>query len=241
MLGALLEPIRGIKLAFVSGLAWLAAGWLILGGHVLDALGRGCGGPSSAACAAEQSGTIHLVVVATTALGPVGSTAALAIIATLTGGTANFVIACLAAFVWRPKDDHLKQARKRKRRELIDLLMGWATPIDLVEHAEWNSEWQEAQRIRGEGLTRITAFPAILAIACTLAVRVSALYWLAAVFLASILAHGIAAIVRSTSMYDDLRTKHATRVKQDHAVASQTLFNDLDSGANARPPGPAAD
>jgi hypothetical protein len=224
--GALVEPIRGIKLALVSGLAWLAAGWLIFGGAVLDALGKDCGAATSSACTAQQSQTAHVVVVASSAFGPVGATAALAIVATLVGGTANFAGACLAAAVWRPKDDG-QGARKRKRRELIDLLMGWATPIDLVDHAEWNSEWQEAQRIRGEGLTRITTFPALVAIACTLALRVSPFYWTAVVLVAAVLAHGVAAIIRSTSMYADLREKRAMRARGDEAAAVPTLFDEV--------------
>jgi hypothetical protein len=234
VLGVLLEPIRGIKLAFLSGVVWLSAFWLMFGNSLLDAIGRTCGDPSSAACIRHQSPTIHLVVVAVNALGPVGSTAALAIIATLVGGTTNFIFALISAGVWQPKDDPVG-SRKRKRIELIDLLMGWATPIDLVDHAEWNSEWQEAQRIRGEGLTRITTFPGLVAVACTLALRVSPLFWIAAASLIIVLVHGIAAFVRSATMYEDLRAKRAARTLKGSRSAPK-LF---DPAPESSPPEPA--
>jgi hypothetical protein len=162
-----------------------------------------------------------LIVTAADALGPAGSLAALAIIATLVGGTTNFILAFMAgiaSLAWRPREH---ESRNTRRREVVDLLMGWATPTDLVDHAEWSTEWQEAQRIRGEGLTRVTTFIPLVVIVCTLGLRLSHLYWLAIVFALFVLGHGIAALIHSSSMYDDLRRKREQRINEERAARAQ--------------------
>jgi len=200
---AFVDPIRGIKLAFISGVAWLIGLWLLLGDRIVGALGTQCGAATSAACGAKQSPVVHLVVLIVDAFGPIVTTGVLAIVATVVGGTANFLFACGAALLF------LLRGKKRKTDPsvVIDLLMGWATPTDLLEQAEWQRELEEAQRVRGEGATRLTASPALLLIAVTLAIRLSPWYWFGVAFVAAIAAHGFVAMIRSESMYRDIERK----------------------------------
>jgi hypothetical protein len=174
-----------------------AALWLLLGDRVLRAVGTTCRSIESPKCEAHQSQTVHLVVVAFHSVGPVVAAGVLAIAATAIGGTANFILALFAAAAL------LLRGKKRKREPFvaIGLLMGWATVADLMEHAEWARECEEASRIRGEGATRLTITPPFAVVSAVLALDISPWYWFGILFVVMIAAHGFVAMVRAESMY----------------------------------------
>jgi hypothetical protein len=179
---------RSLKGPLASGIAWLACTWIIFGNRVIEALGGDCGTYTSADCAGEQSPEVRLLVLTVQALGPLGTLPLLLLIATVVGGTMNFVAAWIVG-------------KRRPKRPWVNMLMNWSSVEEIEQQAKNDTEWTEAMRIRGEGMARLTCVPPTAISLFYLSV-VASPYWLLG-FLPLILIaiHGMAALRKYSSLY----------------------------------------
>lgn len=183
-----MEFISGLRLLsvpFLSGAAWLLAGYLWLGDKVRGTLGGRCGDLTGHQCLARQRPVVRSLVSAFQAMGAAGRISALIVVAFLVGGTMNLILAYLL--------------RKFSSLELPMILDWESREEDSLQQSD-PARWRTAVKLRSEGVARIMLVLPLALIILELARGLSWLWLLGLPLLVPFAVHGYMATERYHSL-----------------------------------------